>query len=106
MNRISIQYGTPTDPDGFDTHYRDVHVPLAIRLPGLRRLTVSHPRALGGGEVAYLVAELWFDDAEAMRMALKSPEMADTAADARAMVEEYGLPAMTMFTGVVEDVLA
>ena len=75
------------------------------RLPGLRRFTVSHPRALGGGDVPYLVAELWFDDADALKAALKSPEMADTAADAQAMAEKFEVAGTTMFTGLVTDVV-
>jgi uncharacterized protein (TIGR02118 family) len=105
MHRITIQYAAPADAEGFDGHYRDVHVPLASRLLGLRRFTVSHPRALGPGNAPYLVAELWFEDVEAMKAALKSPAMADTAADAQAMAQEFGVAEMTMFTGLVTDVL-
>lgn len=103
MHRITIQYAAPDDPDGFDAHYRDVHVPLASGLPGLRRFSLSRPRALGVGDAPYLVAELWFDDADALKAALRSPEMAETAADAERMVEEYAVAGTTMFTGEVTD---
>ena len=106
MHRIMIQYAVPADAPGFDAHYRDVHVPLASKLPGLRRFTLSHPRALGGGDAPHLVAELWFDDGDAMKAALKSPEMAETGADAEHMREAFGIPGMTMFTGAVEETLA
>ena len=103
MHRITIQYAAPADAAGFDAHYRDVHVPLASRLPGLRRFTLSRPRALGPGDAPYLVAELWFDDADAMKAALKSPEMAGTGADAERMREAFGVSGVTMFTGAVEE---
>ena len=103
MHRITIQYAAPGDPAGFDAHYRDVHVPLASGLPGLRRFSLSRPRALGPGDAPYLVAELWFDDADALRAALKSSEMAATAADAARMVEEYAVAGTSMFTGEVTD---
>ena len=106
MHRITIQYAAPADPEGFDAHYRDVHVPLAASLPGLRRFALSRPRALGPGEAPHLVAELWFDDADALRAALKSPEMAETAADAERMCKAHGVPGTTMFTGAVEEALA
>lgn len=32
----------------------------------MRRFTLSHPRGLSG-DAPYLVAELWFDDGEAMK---------------------------------------
>jgi len=104
VHRITIQYALPADAAGFDAHYRDVHVPLASKLPGLRRFTVSHPRALGTGDAPYLVAELWFDDAEAMKAALKSAEMAATGADAEHMRTTFGVPGMTTFTGPVTEV--
>ena len=104
MHRITIQYALPADAAGFDAHYRDVHVPLASKLPGLRRFTVSHPRALGTGDAPYLVAELWFDDADAMKAALKSPEMSETGTDAEHMREAFGVPGMTTFTGPVTEV--
>ena len=103
MHRITIQYAVPADSDGFDAHYRGVHVPLASRLPGLRRFALSHARALGPGEAPYLVAELWFDDADAMKAGLKSPEMAAAVADAEHMRTTFGVPGITMFTGAVEE---
>ena len=106
MHRITIQYGEPADPAGFDKHYQETHAPLASRLPGLRRYTVSRPRGLGplpdGTAAPYLVAELWFDDGGALKAALKSPEMAAAAADAQGLE----VASMVMFTGAVEDVLA
>jgi hypothetical protein len=39
--RFLAVYETPTDPKAFDRHYRDVHIPIAQRLPGLRRYVVS-----------------------------------------------------------------
>ncbi|MFC4785710.1 EthD family reductase [Nocardioides sp. MAHUQ-72] len=106
MHRITIQYAAPADAAGFDAHYRDVHVPLASTLPGLRRFALSHPRALGRGDAPYLVAELWFADADALKAALRSPEMAATGADAEQMRETFGVPAVTMFTGAVEESVA
>jgi hypothetical protein len=51
---------------------------------------------MGGEMVVYLVAQLDFDDAQAMKTALASPEMAAAAADAASL----GVP-MTMFSGEV-----
>ena len=35
--RFLALYETPTEPEAFDRHYREVHIPLARQLPGLRR---------------------------------------------------------------------
>ena len=106
MHRLTISYSMPADVDAFDADYRDGHVPLASKMPGLRRYVLSHPRALGPGEVPYLVAELWFDDAEALKAARRSPEGAAAAADAQQLVEKHGVAAMTFTTGEVTELLA
>ena len=98
MHRITIQYGAPADPEAFEKHYAEVHIPLASKLPNLRRFSRSHPRGLGT-QAPYFVAELWFDDADALKAALKSPEMAETAADA----QTFDVASMTTFTGEVTE---
>jgi uncharacterized protein (TIGR02118 family) len=96
MHRLTIQYAEPADPGAFDRHYFDQHVALCKPLPGLRAASFSRPRAHGPGVCPYLVAELDFEDAEALKTALKSPEMAAVAADAAALEAER-----VMFTGEV-----
>lgn len=97
MHRITILYGKPTDPASFDSHYFDNHVPLAGGLPGLKRFTWSKPRPLGEGVDVYFSAELWFDSAEDLKTALKSPEMAAAAAD----TQNFSVSSITMFSGEV-----
>ena len=106
MHRLTISYSEPADPAAFDADYREGHVPLAAKLPGLRRFLLSRPRALGPGETPHLVAELWFDDADALTAALRSPEGADTAAHAQQVVEKHRVATMAMATGEVTDLLA
>jgi uncharacterized protein (TIGR02118 family) len=96
MHRLTIQYQAPVDPEAFDRRYFQEHVPLCRPLPGLRAASFSKPRALGGAEAPYLVAELDFDDAESLKTALRSPEMAAVAADAETLPA-----ARVMFTGEV-----
>jgi len=96
MHRLTIQYAAPADPEAFDAHYFEQHVSLCKPLPGLRGASFSKPRALGPGETPYLVTELDFDDADALKAALRSPEMAAVAADAETLDA-----ARVMFTGEV-----
>ena len=105
MHRLTISYAAPSDAEAFDADYHSGHVPLAAKLPGVRRFVLSHPRALGPGEAPYLVAELWFDDADALKTALRSPEGAATAADAQQLVDKHGVASMTMATGEVIEIL-
>jgi uncharacterized protein (TIGR02118 family) len=76
-------YETPTDVDAFDRHYVEVHIPLARRLPGLRRYTVGRDvAAVRGDPPYYLVAQLEWDTMDDLRAAFASPEGRATAADA------------------------
>jgi uncharacterized protein (TIGR02118 family) len=54
--RFLALYETPADPETFDRHYREVHIPLGSRLPGLRRYAVGRDAAAVRGEPYYLVA--------------------------------------------------
>jgi uncharacterized protein (TIGR02118 family) len=38
-------YETPTGPEAFDRHYREVHIPLGLRLPGLLRYAIGRDAA-------------------------------------------------------------
>jgi uncharacterized protein (TIGR02118 family) len=80
--RFLAAYETPDDPAAFDRHYREVHIPLGRRLPGLRRYTVSRGVAPVRGAPYYLVAELDWDTMDDLRAAFASPEGRATADDA------------------------
>jgi uncharacterized protein (TIGR02118 family) len=89
MVRFLVVYETPDDPAAFDRHYRDVHIPLAKRLPGLRRYTVCrNGSAVRGGEPFYLVAELDWDDMSALNDAFASAEGQATARDVAELARE------------------
>jgi len=92
--RFLVVYETPTDPAAFDEHYRQVHIPLAKNLPGLRRYTVSRDVAALRGEPFYLVAELDWDDMDALRAAFASPEGQATARDIAELVPDGGIRSM------------
>lgn len=111
MHRLTVSYSAPADADifdgeAFDADYHAGHVPLASKMPGLRRFVLSHPRPLGPGEAPYLVAELWFDDVEALKAAQRSSEGAAAAADAARLVQKHGIAAMALATGEVTELLA
>ncbi len=89
MMRFLVVYETPSDPAAFDLHYREVHIPLAKKLPGLRRYTISrNASAVRGGEPYYLVAELDWDDQDALKAAFASPEGQATARDVANLATE------------------
>jgi uncharacterized protein (TIGR02118 family) len=72
----------------FMNHWVNIHGPLALKVPGIRRYVQSHvvdarrrPDIPDIGVALDGVAELWYDDADAMARAVASPEMKALHAD-------------------------
>ena len=85
MVKLVALYKKPADVDAFETHYREIHAPLARKMPGLKRLEVSHMTGSPAGEPKfYMTAELYFDDKAAMFAALGSDEGKAAAKDVMA----------------------
>ena len=82
MIKLTVLYGPPTDASAFDAHYRDVHAPLAKKIPGLTRFEAGTVSTLDGSESPYhLMAQLWFDDMTSFGAGMGSPEGQAAAAD-------------------------
>ena len=83
MARLVVLYKTPKDPAAFDAYYFKSHVPMAKKLPGLRRYEVSKGAVASpaGPSGIHLVATLHFDDLAAVGAAFASPEGKAAAAD-------------------------
>jgi uncharacterized protein (TIGR02118 family) len=82
MYRLSVLYGLPTDPDAFDRYYREVHIPIARRMRGLTRWTITPAGPPAGGAPAYyMIADLYAPTREAMQRILESPEGRAARAD-------------------------
>lgn len=82
MVRFLVLYDVPSDIDEFERHYREVHIPLAKKLPGLLRYSLSRNIApIRGGAPYYLVAELDWSDMDSLKRAFSSPEGKATADD-------------------------
>jgi uncharacterized protein (TIGR02118 family) len=93
--RFLVLWDTPDDREEFDRHYRDVHIPLAKQIPGLRRYTLSRSAApIRGGDAYHLVAELDFDDMDSLRRAFESPAGQRTAADVAELAPDGGVRSM------------
>lgn len=83
MAKLLAIYKTPKNTAAFDKYYFSTHVPLAKKVPGLRKYEVSSgviglPIDPGG---VYLVAILEFESAAAIRAALGTPEGQAAAGD-------------------------
>ena len=72
----------------FVTHWRDIHGPLALSVPGIRRYVQSHITGTRTradipetGVDVDGIAELWYDDEESLRASATTPEARRLYAD-------------------------
>jgi uncharacterized protein (TIGR02118 family) len=71
------------DRDEFHRYWREIHGPLAAKLPGLRKYVQAHvmPDSFQPDPPYDGIAELWFDSPEAFHAAIASPEGQAARAD-------------------------
>lgn len=82
MHKLIALYKKPENAQDFDTHYFNVHMPLANKMPGLRKAEISKIVGSPQGEADYhLLAELYFDDLDAIKAALGSAEGREAGKD-------------------------
>lgn len=83
MVKIVVLYGQPDDPAAFEEYYAGTHVPLAAKMPNVRRFESGQvlSSADGGTPPYHRIAELWFDNQEELGAATSSAEGQATVAD-------------------------
>ncbi len=95
MAQLVVMYRTPKDPAAFDRYYFATHVPIAKRIPGLRKYEVSEGQVAtpAGASGFHLIATLHFDDMAAIQHAFASPQGQATAVD----VQTFATGGVDMF---------
>jgi uncharacterized protein (TIGR02118 family) len=83
MAEVVVMYKTPKDAAAFDKHYFEKHIPIAKKIPGLRKYAISQgPVATPAGPSAFhLIAILTFDTLAAIQAGFGSAEGRAAAAD-------------------------
>jgi len=89
IKAISLLVRKPgTTHEQFVKHWLEIHGPLALQVPGIRRYVQSHivderrrPDIPPIGVEIDGIAELWYDDRERLARALATPEMKALHAD-------------------------
>lgn len=80
--KLVVMYPKPKDPDHFDRYFRDTHLPLVQKMPGLRSASFGRSSGPDGGEGAYFwIFVGTFDSKDALGAALGSPEGETAVAD-------------------------
>jgi len=101
MVKLVVLYNPPDDPTAFDQHYFNKHVPLVEAIPGLQRVEVAKAVGdpFGGPSAFYLMAELYFEGADALQSAMGTQEGQATAAD----MGNFAQAGATLFIADVVD---
>lgn len=81
MSKLIALFKQPADPTAFDQAYFNTHLPLIAKVPGLNKTVVTRFTRTLQGEGFYLMTEMVFDDREALKTGMKSPEMAAAGAN-------------------------
>jgi len=83
MARLVVLYKTPKDAIAFDKYYFETHVPIAKKVPGVRKYEVSQGPVVtpAGPSDIHLIATLHFDDLAAIQTAFASAEGQAAGAD-------------------------
>lgn len=82
--KLTVIYDNPTDPQAFEKHYAEVHVPLAAKVPNVQRIESAKvfPKEDGTPTPAYRTADLYFADYATASAALATPAGQALAGDA------------------------
>ena len=101
MWQFVVLYRRPDDPEAFERYYRDVHLPLVRKFPGLRRITLSNVKAdADAGADVFLISTMYWDDRASLEQALRSQARKEAYEDsARFRHFQIG-----RYIGAVEDV--
>lgn len=83
MAKLVVIYKTPKDEAHFDAHYASTHIPLAKKIPGVRKYEISTGAVASpaGDPGVHLVAMLSFDSVEAIGAGFASAEGKAAAGD-------------------------
>ena len=83
MFKMIVFYPKPNDADAFIARFKSGHVPLLMKLPGVTGIQLNIvDKNLIGESTYWAYSETYFPTIEALKAALKSPEMMTCGADA------------------------
>src|SRR3974377_2075530 len=65
----------PADVEAFEQHYAQIHIPLVEKIPGIRKTEWTRFLASPQGEAPYyMMYEMYFDNMDSYKAAMKSEE--------------------------------
>ena len=106
MYTLTAIYRAPENKEEFDKHYNEQHTPLVKQMEGIRRIEMTRvdkmlsPANETLSNTPHLVCTMYFDSAEALNNAMKSPGGRAAAKD----LMSFAGPLVSMITGQTEEV--
>src|SRR5215470_19810554 len=83
MASIIVLFGKPQNPQEFEELYWKEHVPMAKKMPGLKKYTVHKVAPPPGREPPYYqIVEMEFENMDALKKATRSPESQESTSHA------------------------
>ena len=76
MVKLIALYKQPENKEKFDEHYFSTHVPITEKIPGLveNGSDKYYRQRHGGKSDYYLMCEMYYEDMDAFKAAMKTPE--------------------------------
>ncbi len=82
MAKLVVMYRKPEDPKHFEKFYREVHIPLVEKMPGIKDYSYGYPTGPDGEEGAFFCFFIvTFYNVEAIKQGFASPAGKDVMAD-------------------------
>ena len=89
------------EPVAFHDYWRNRHPEFVCRIPGLKRYVQNH--AIGDDGHFDGIAEVWFDDMDAMRANAAAPELEAVRADEANFLDTAGMASIITDEYVIKD---
>jgi uncharacterized protein (TIGR02118 family) len=89
MVKLVALFKKPSDTNSFEEHYGNIHIPLIRKMPGMERLEIS--KVTGAPLTTsqfYLIAEMYFENQQALNAAMMSAEGIAAAKDLMSFAKE------------------
>ena len=83
MGRIVAFHQRPPDPEAWLDYYRNVHMPIVRKIPGLQNIRWGRVLRTSDGSAppCWLISDVYFNDVSALETALGTPEMKEAFDD-------------------------
>lgn len=83
MHKVIAVYEVPENTEAFESHYKEVHEPIALKIPHMTEFRVN--KVFGGPtgkSNLYMIAEMCFDNKDSWKQAMQTKEMMESGKDA------------------------